>query len=65
MDINILCIKIIIYIIYNIKWLKGRNDLVRKRIDTLKKKESSMLSPGDSVKFKSVNKKDLLTYKNE
>ena len=31
----------------------------------IKKREASMLSPGDSVKFKSVNKKDLLTFKNE
>ena len=31
----------------------------------IKKRESSMLSPGDSVKFKAVNKKDLLTFKNE
>jgi len=31
----------------------------------IKKKEPSILSPGDSVKFKSVTKKNLLTFKNE
>ena len=31
----------------------------------IKKNQPSILSPGDSVKFKSVTKKDLLSFKNE
>ncbi len=31
----------------------------------VKKKEPSVLLPGDTVKFKSINKKDFLTFKNE
>ena len=31
----------------------------------IEKKESSLLSPGDSVKFKFINKKDFLNFKNE
>ena len=31
----------------------------------IEKKESSLLSPGDSVKFKFINKKDFSNFKNE
>ena len=31
----------------------------------IKKNQPSILSPGDSVKFKSITKKDLLAFKNE
>ena len=32
---------------------------------SINKKNTSMLSPGDTVKFKSITKKDLLSFKNE
>ena len=31
----------------------------------INKKDSSLLSPGDTIKFKSITKKDLLSFKNE
>ena len=53
--------------IYTFESPGGWNIIGKTPLDlfNIKKKEASMLSPGDSVKFKPVNKKDLLTFKNE
>ena len=53
--------------IYTFESPGGWNIIGKTPLDlfNIKKREASMLSPGDSVKFKSVNKKDLLTFKNE
>ena len=53
--------------IYTFESPGGWNIIGKTPLDlfNIKKKEASMLSPGDSVKFKSINKKDLLTFTNE
>jgi len=53
--------------IYTFESPGGWNIIGKTPLDlfNVKKKESSILFPGDSVKFKSVNKKDFLTFKNE
>jgi len=53
--------------IYTFESPGGWNIIGKTPLDlfNIKKKKPSMLSPGDSVKFKSVIKKDLLTFKNE
>ena len=53
--------------IYTFESPGGWNIIGKTPLDlfNIKNKESSLLSPGDSVKFKSVNKKDFLTFKNE
>ena len=53
--------------IYTFESPGGWNIIGKTPLDlfNVNKKESSILSPGDSVKFKSVNKKDFLTFKNE
>ena len=53
--------------IYTFESPGGWNIIGKTSLDlfNIKNKESSLLSPGDSVKFKSVNKKDFLTFKNE
>ena len=53
--------------IYTFESPGGWNIIGKTPLDlfNIKNKESSLLSPGDSVKFKSVKKKDFLTFKNE
>ena len=53
--------------IYTFESPGGWNIIGKTPLDlfNIKNKESSLLSLGDSVKFKSVNKKDFLTFKNE
>ena len=53
--------------IYTFESPGGWNIIGKTSLDlfNIKNKESSLLSPGDSVKFKSVKKKDFLTFKNE
>jgi KipI family sensor histidine kinase inhibitor len=53
--------------IYTFESPGGWNIIGKTPLDlfNIKKREASMLSPGDLVKFKSVKKKDLLTFKNE
>ena len=53
--------------IYTFESPGGWNIIGKTPLDlfNVNKKVSSILSPGDSVKFKSVNKKDFLIFKNE
>ena len=53
--------------IYTFESPGGWNIIGKTSLDlfNIKNKESSLLSPRDSVKFKSVKKKDFLTFKNE
>ena len=53
--------------IYTFESPGGWNIIGKTPLDlfNIKNKESSLLSPGDSVKFKSMKKKDFLTFKNE
>jgi len=53
--------------IYTFESPGGWNIIGKTPLDlfNIKKKEPSHLSPGDSVKFRPVNKKDFLNFKNE
>ena len=53
--------------IYTFESPGGWNIIGRTPLDlfNINKKNASLLSPGDTVKFKSVTKKDLLSFKNE
>ena len=53
--------------IYTFESPGGWNIIGRTPLDlfNINKKNTSMLSPGDTVKFKSITKKDLLSFKNE
>ena len=53
--------------IYTFESPGGWNIIGRTPLDlfNINKKNTSILSPGDSVKFKSITKKDLLSFKNE
>ena len=53
--------------IYTFESPGGWNIIGRTPLDlfNINKKNTSLLSPGDTVKFKSVTKKDLLSFKNE
>ena len=53
--------------IYTFESPGGWNIIGRTPLDLfdITKKKTSLLSPGDTVKFKSITKKELLFYKNE
>tara|TARA_B100000029_G_scaffold406384_1_gene406997 strand:+ start:1703 stop:2392 length:690 start_codon:yes stop_codon:yes gene_type:complete len=53
--------------IYTFESPGGWNIIGRTPLDlfNINKKKTSLLSPGDTVKFKSIIKKDLLSFKNE
>jgi len=53
--------------IYTFESPGGWNIIGRTPLDlfNINKKNTSVLSPGDTVKFKSITKKDLLSFKNE
>ena len=53
--------------IYTFESPGGWNIIGRTPLDlfNINKKNASLLSPGDTVKFKSITKKDLLSFKNE
>ena len=53
--------------IYTFESPGGWNIIGRTPLDlfNIKKKRTSLLSPGDTVKFKSITKKDLQSFKNE
>ena len=53
--------------IYTFESPGGWNIIGKTPLDlfNINKKNTSLLSPGDTVKFKSVTKKDLLSFKNE
>ena len=53
--------------IYTFESPGGWNIIGRTPLDlfNINKKNTSMLSPGDTVKFKSIKKKDLSSFKNE
>ncbi len=53
--------------IYTFESPGGWNIIGRTPLDlfNINKKDTSLLSPGDTVKFKSITKRDLLSFKNE
>ena len=53
--------------IYTFESPGGWNIIGRTPLDlfNINKKNTSVLSPGDTVKFKSITKKELLSFKNE